>query len=159
MINLNNNKTKNISFKNKLAIYVVIFLLAPLLTPQIFPISTLKYTVHKGITELKSDWGQLISTEEIGTTEKWIFDAPNQTTIVYLKLVRTKDGKFHTQYDLKLLEVIELLKRHKQKKRYTEKTAPNKDIVINDFNTIRKEIKFNEPLGTYIDTTPIDPSY
>ncbi|MBT5953469.1 hypothetical protein HOG98_01990 [bacterium] len=108
---------------------------------------------------MKSEWGNLISTTEIGTTEKWTFDAPDQTTIVYLKLERTKDGQFHTKYDLKLLEVIELLKRHKKSQSYSEKKNVNEKIIINDFNTIRKETQLKEPLGTYIDTTPIDPSY
>ena len=89
-------------------IYGIIFLIA---TTPLQALMVKEFPIHKGMTEIRSEWGSLIKTEKTGRTEKWIFDNPKQVTVVYLTLNKHKTGAYTSEYQLQISEVIELEKR------------------------------------------------
>ena len=86
----------------------LIFLIA---TTPLQALMVKEFPTHKGMTEIQSEWGALIKTEKTGRTEKWIFDNPNQVTVVYLTLEKHKTGAYTSEYQLQISEVIALEKR------------------------------------------------
>ncbi len=137
--------TRRIRFRIK-CIFFCIGLLWVQWASRLNGLEALQYTLHKGKTELRTEWGSLVAVERIGTMERWIFDTPDKTTVVYLSLEKAQDTQYTMTYDLKILEIVELQKRSDQIKLKEKSILPTPSITPLNMEKTRKTIETRPPL-------------